>query len=72
MFQTINFIFIRRSHTHIIDEYSPIFITESIQEIRAERLAEDIAEANAAQVDKLRLKENVLERNLSPSLQKKI
>ncbi|XP_005174791.1 small integral membrane protein 12-A [Musca domestica] len=52
------------------DKYTPY--SKSIQEIRAERLAEDIADANAAQVDKLRLKENVLERNLSPSLQKKI
>ncbi|XP_061399766.1 small integral membrane protein 12-A [Musca vetustissima] len=52
------------------DKYTPY--SKSIQELRAERLAEDLADSNAAQVDKLRLKENVLERNLSPSLQKKI
>uniref|UniRef100_A0A1I8PEU0 Small integral membrane protein 12-A n=1 Tax=Stomoxys calcitrans TaxID=35570 RepID=A0A1I8PEU0_STOCA len=50
------------------DKYTPY--SKSIQENRAERLTEDLA--NAAQVEKLRLKENVLERNLSPSLQKKM
>ncbi|XP_013102037.2 small integral membrane protein 12-A [Stomoxys calcitrans] len=50
------------------DKYTPY--SKSIQENRAERLTEDLA--NATQVEKLRLKENVLERNLSPSLQKKM
>uniref|UniRef100_A0A1L8EJ21 Putative small integral membrane protein 12-a n=1 Tax=Haematobia irritans TaxID=7368 RepID=A0A1L8EJ21_HAEIR len=53
------------------DKYTPY--SKSIQERRAERLAEDEDLANATNVEKLRLKENsVLERNLSPSLQKKI
>lgn len=47
------------------------FILESIQDNRADRLAEDGILANAANVDKLKLKENVLGRNLSPSLQGK-
>ncbi|KNC26125.1 hypothetical protein FF38_12239 [Lucilia cuprina] len=52
------------------DKYTPY--SKSVQENRAERLTEDDILANAGHVDKLRLKENVLERNLPPSLQKKI
>lgn len=48
-----------------------IFVIESIQDNRADRLAEDGILANAANVEKLKLKENVLGRNLSPSLQGK-
>lgn len=46
-------------------------ISESIQDNRADRHADDDNLANAAKVDKLKLKENVLGRNLSPSLQGK-
>lgn len=46
-------------------------ILESIQDNRADRLADDDYLANATKVDKLKLKENVLGRNLSPSLQGK-
>lgn len=53
---------IRKLTNHIV--YS-----ESIQENRAERLTEDLS--NVTQVEKLRLKGNVLEKNLSPSLQNK-
>ncbi|XP_073812413.1 small integral membrane protein 12-A [Musca autumnalis] len=54
----------------ISDKYTPY--SKSIEDIRAERLTQDLGETN--QVDKLRRlkEENVLERNLSPSLQKKI
>ncbi|XP_065368249.1 small integral membrane protein 12 [Calliphora vicina] len=54
----------------ISDKYTPY--SKSVQDNRAERLTEDENLANAGHVEKLRLKENVLERNLSPSLQKKI
>lgn len=47
------------------------FISESIQDSRSERLAEVETTHDPTKVEKLRLKENVLERNLSPSLQKK-
>ncbi|XP_055837296.1 small integral membrane protein 12-A [Episyrphus balteatus] len=52
------------------DKYTPY--SKSIQENRAERLASENTLDNAAIVEKLRLNENVLERNLSPSLQKKV
>ncbi|KAM7343071.1 small integral membrane protein 12 isoform 2-T2 [Cochliomyia hominivorax] len=51
------------------DKYTPY--SKSVQENRAERLTEDEILANATNVEKLRLKENVLERNLPPSLQQK-
>lgn len=44
---------------------------ESILENRVERLTNDEVLENAIFVDKLRLKEDVLERNLPPSLQRK-
>ncbi|KAL9913290.1 small integral membrane protein 12 [Glossina fuscipes] len=50
------------------DKYTPY--SKSIQENRAERLADDELLASATNVEKLRLKTNVLERNLPPSLQK--
>ncbi|XP_055686713.1 small integral membrane protein 12-A [Lutzomyia longipalpis] len=50
------------------DKYTPY--TKSIQENRAERLADDGKLQNAENVEKLRLREDVLERNLSPSLRK--
>ncbi|KAJ6643757.1 Small integral membrane protein 12-A [Pseudolycoriella hygida] len=53
----------------ISDKYTPY--SPSIQDNRADRLADDDVLANAAKVDKLKLKENVLGRNLSPSLQGK-
>ncbi|XP_037041557.1 small integral membrane protein 12-A [Bradysia coprophila] len=53
----------------ISDKYTPY--SQSIQDNRADRLADDDILANAAKVDKLKLKENVLGRNLSPSLQAK-
>lgn len=46
-------------------------ISESIQDSRAERLANEEISHDPTKVEKLRLKENVLERNLSPSLQGK-
>ncbi|XP_055919137.1 small integral membrane protein 12-A [Eupeodes corollae] len=52
------------------DKYTPY--SQSIQENRAERLASENVLDNAAMVDKLRLNENVLERNLPPSLQTKV
>lgn len=45
--------------------------TDSIQDRRSERLAEEEIDHDPTKVEKLRLKENVLERNLSPSLQRK-
>lgn len=45
--------------------------TDSIQDKRSERLAEEEIGHDPTKVEKLRLKENVLERNLSPSLQRK-
>lgn len=50
--------------------YKIIFIIESVQEHRAERLAEEEL-TDPTRVEKLRLNANVLERNLSPSLQPK-
>uniref|UniRef100_A0A1L8DAJ8 Uncharacterized protein n=1 Tax=Nyssomyia neivai TaxID=330878 RepID=A0A1L8DAJ8_9DIPT len=50
------------------DKYTPY--TKSIQENRAERLTDDGKLQNAENVEKLRLREDVLERNLSPSLRK--
>lgn len=44
----------------------PIF-PESIQELRAKRLSGDAALDGAIDVKRLKLNENVLERNLSPS-----
>lgn len=44
-------------------------LSESIQDHRAERLTEDLD--HPENVAKLQLKENVLERNLSPSLKSK-
>lgn len=44
---------------------------ESIQDSRSERLANEELSSDPTKVEKLRLKENVLERNLSPSLQQK-
>lgn len=41
----------------------------SIQETRAERLSDDSVLLDPTRVEKLRLNENVLGRNLSPSLQ---
>ncbi|XP_037952039.1 small integral membrane protein 12-A-like [Teleopsis dalmanni] len=52
----------------ISDKYTPY--NKSIQEDRMERLTEEDVLLNAADVEKLGLKSNVLERNLSPSLQK--
>ncbi|XP_037951819.1 small integral membrane protein 12-A-like [Teleopsis dalmanni] len=52
----------------ISDKYTPY--NKSIQEDRMERLTEEDVLLNAANVEKLGLKSNVLERNLSPSLQK--
>lgn len=43
---------------------------ESIQEVRARRLAGEKALDDPTEVKKLKLEENVLERNLSPSLQR--
>lgn len=45
--------------------------SESIQDSRSERLANEELNSDPTKVEKLRLKENVLERNLSPSLQGK-
>lgn len=53
------------------ESYCVFCLLESVQENRAERLTEDEVLANATHVEKLRLKENVLERNLPPSLQQK-
>ncbi|XP_017472079.1 PREDICTED: small integral membrane protein 12-A [Rhagoletis zephyria] len=50
------------------DRYTPY--SKSIQECRAERLAEEEL-TDPTGVEKLRLNTNVLERNLSPSLQPK-
>ncbi|XP_011182310.1 small integral membrane protein 12 [Zeugodacus cucurbitae] len=50
------------------DKYTPY--NKSILENRAERLAEEEL-ADPTRVEKLRLNSNVLERNLSPSLQPK-
>lgn len=44
-------------------------ILESIQENRAERLTDEDVLKDPTRFEKLRLKENVLGRNLSPSLQ---
>lgn len=46
-------------------------ITASIQENRIERLSDEDHLKDAENVAKLRLKEDVLNRNLSPSLQNK-
>ncbi|XP_055297944.1 small integral membrane protein 12-A [Sitodiplosis mosellana] len=51
------------------DKYTPY--NGSIQDSRSERLATEEITHDPTKVEKLRLKENVLERNLSPSLQKK-
>uniref|UniRef100_A0A1Q3FDD5 Putative conserved secreted protein n=1 Tax=Culex tarsalis TaxID=7177 RepID=A0A1Q3FDD5_CULTA len=48
------------------DKYTPY--SASIQEKREERIADDEYLKNAADVKKLEYKENVLGRNLSPSL----
>lgn len=45
------------------------FLSESVQDTRMERLTADLD--NAENVAKLQLRENVLERNLSPSLKAK-
>uniref|UniRef100_A0A6B2EJ57 Uncharacterized protein n=1 Tax=Phlebotomus kandelakii TaxID=1109342 RepID=A0A6B2EJ57_9DIPT len=50
------------------DKYTPY--NKSIQENRAERLSDAGRLQNAENVEKLRLREDVLERNLSPSLRK--
>ncbi|XP_058062672.1 small integral membrane protein 12-A [Anopheles bellator] len=50
------------------DKYTPY--SPSIQEKRAERVTEDDKLKDATHVEKLVYKENVLGRNLSPSLQK--
>uniref|UniRef100_T1E3E8 Putative secreted protein n=1 Tax=Psorophora albipes TaxID=869069 RepID=T1E3E8_9DIPT len=51
------------------DKYTPY--SPSIQEKRAERTTEDERLENPTNVEKLVYKENVLGRNLSPSLEKK-
>ncbi|XP_031627839.1 small integral membrane protein 12-A [Contarinia nasturtii] len=51
------------------DKFTPY--NESIQDSRADRLANEEISHDPTKVEKLRLKENVLERNLSPSLQRK-
>uniref|UniRef100_A0A336K369 CSON008441 protein n=1 Tax=Culicoides sonorensis TaxID=179676 RepID=A0A336K369_CULSO len=48
------------------DKHTPY--SKSIQELRAERIAKELEDP--AHHEKLRLNENVLGRNLSPSLQK--
>lgn len=57
-----------------IEQFSVVIFqnsTDSIQDKRSERLAEEEIGHDPTKVEKLRLKENVLERNLSPSLQRK-
>uniref|UniRef100_A0A023EDV2 Putative secreted protein n=1 Tax=Aedes albopictus TaxID=7160 RepID=A0A023EDV2_AEDAL len=51
------------------DKYTPY--SESIEEKRVERITDDENLKDATKVDKLVYKENVLGRNLSPSLEKK-
>ncbi|KXJ77529.1 small integral membrane protein 12-A [Aedes albopictus] len=51
------------------DKYTPY--SESIEEKRVERITDDEHLKDATKVDKLVYKENVLGRNLSPSLEKK-
>ncbi|XP_053688471.1 small integral membrane protein 12-A [Sabethes cyaneus] len=51
------------------DKYTPY--SASIEEKRAERITDDQNLKNAANVEKLVYRENVLGRNLSPSLEKK-
>lgn len=54
-----------------INELHMILSTASIQEDRMKRLANETEQVDPTKVEKLRLSENVLERNLSPSLQTK-
>ncbi|XP_055537298.1 small integral membrane protein 12-A [Wyeomyia smithii] len=51
------------------DKYTPY--SASIEDKRAERITDDLHLKDAANVEKLVYKENVLGRNLSPSLEKK-
>lgn len=48
-----------------------IIAIDSIQDKRTERLTNDDMLSDPTHVEKLKLKENVLGRNLSPSLQQK-
>lgn len=56
---------------NILNLLNQLFVAASIQENRIERLANENEQSDPTIVEKLKLKENVLGRNLSPSLQTK-
>lgn len=57
--------------TLMIKRYLSTINAGSIQETRAERLSDEASLKDPTRVEKLKLNENVLGRNLSPSLQQK-